>query len=78
MHLPQALTVSDGTQKTERRYYSRVSVYMEKDDLLARILFCDEAVFHCVRKVNKQNGRILCIEPPREVVDCKCDCPMVS
>jgi hypothetical protein len=56
----------------------KLSVYMEKDDVLARMLFCDEAVFHCIRKVNKQNGRILCIEPPREVVDYKCDCPMVS
>jgi hypothetical protein len=78
MHLPQALTVSDGTQTTELRYYSKLSVYTEKDDVLARILFCDEAVFHCIRKVNKQDGRILCIELPREVADYKCDCPMVS
>jgi hypothetical protein len=69
MRLPQALTVSDETQTTELRYYSKLSVYMEKRDLLAWILFCDEAVFPCSRKVNKQNGRILCIELPREVVD---------
>jgi len=51
---------------------------MEKDDLLAWILFCDEAVLYCIRKVNEQNGRILCTEAPREVVDYKCDYPMVS
>jgi len=43
----------------------KLSLYMEKDDVLARMLFRDEAVFHCIHKVNKQNGRILCIEPPR-------------
>jgi len=75
---PAAGADSDATQSTELWYYSKLSVYMEKDDLLARILFCDEVVFHCIRKVNKQNGRILCFEPPREVVDYKCDCPMVS
>jgi hypothetical protein len=52
LHLSQALT-SDETQ-TELQHYSRLSsVYMEKDDLLVRILFCDEAVFHSIRKANK-------------------------
>jgi hypothetical protein len=78
MHLPYALSVSYETQTTKLRYYSKLSVYMEKGGLLARILFCDEAVFHCIRKVSKQNGRILCTEPPRDVVDYKCDCPMMS
>lgn len=78
MQLPQALTVSDKTQTTKLQYCSKMSVCMEKNVLLARILFCDEAVFHSIRKVNKQNERILCIEEPREVVGYKCDCPVVS
>lgn len=69
--------MSDETQ-TELWYYSKLSVSMENDDLLVRILFCDEAVLHCIRKVNKQNGRILCTEPLSEAVDYKCDCPIVS
>lgn len=38
MYLPQALAVSDETQTTQLQYYSKLSVYMEKFDLLTRIL----------------------------------------
>ena len=48
------------------------------DDLLAKIIFSDEATFHLSGKVNRFNVRIWGSENPHAILEFECDSPNLN
>jgi len=51
---------------------------MEETDFVERLIFCDEATFHIIGKVNVHNVRIWGTEQPHAQIEHQCDSPKVN